>query len=312
MKLAVLLLLGLAALVSGQQRNYYEQFQSEEEPLPPRNVPVRAVSPSSSRINSAAPRPTPVPILKQINRHNEDGSYTYGYEAADGSFKIETKAANGEVKGKYGYVDDTGDLRVIEYGADKLGFQPSGKGITVPPPTLVDETEYEDELRHRPRQNRPQQNGPAFRFQTSEDPIAPRAPVPVRQPAPRPQRPVQQQQQQPQYIDASQFEQQVNYGGQQQYQPQHSAPRAGPQPTAPRARPQLQFAGAVPDTRSAPRPAPQQFQQPRPAPPQQYERPVARQAAPARQGGFLDQLAKEYALPQGSGTALHDISFGYY
>lgn len=29
-----------------------------------------------------------------------DGSYTYGYEAADGSFKIETKAATGEVKGK--------------------------------------------------------------------------------------------------------------------------------------------------------------------------------------------------------------------
>lgn len=47
---------------------------------------------------------TPVPILKQINRHNEDGSYSYGYEAADGSFKIETKSANGEVKGKYGYV----------------------------------------------------------------------------------------------------------------------------------------------------------------------------------------------------------------
>lgn len=29
-----------------------------------------------------------------------DGSYTYGYEAADGSFKIETKAATGEVKGR--------------------------------------------------------------------------------------------------------------------------------------------------------------------------------------------------------------------
>jgi hypothetical protein len=29
-----------------------------------------------------------------------DGSYTYGYEGADGSFKIETKAANGDVKGK--------------------------------------------------------------------------------------------------------------------------------------------------------------------------------------------------------------------
>jgi len=81
---------------------------------------------------------TPVPILKQINRHNEDGSYSYGYEAADGSFKIETKAANGEVKGKYGYVDDSGNLREIEYGANKNGFQPSGDGINVAPPTYDD------------------------------------------------------------------------------------------------------------------------------------------------------------------------------
>lgn len=43
---------------------------------------------------------TPVPILKQINRHNEDGSYSYGYEGGDGSFKIETKYPNGEVYGK--------------------------------------------------------------------------------------------------------------------------------------------------------------------------------------------------------------------
>lgn len=74
---------------------------------------------------------TPVPILKQLNRHNEDGSYSYGYEAADGSFKIETKAANGEVRGKYGYVDDSGNLREIEYGANQNGFQPSGDGINV-------------------------------------------------------------------------------------------------------------------------------------------------------------------------------------
>ncbi|CAA9999139.1 unnamed protein product [Nesidiocoris tenuis] len=78
---------------------------------------------------------TPVPILKQINRHNDDGSYSYGYEAADGSFKIETKTPNGEVFGKYGYVDDTGKTREVEYGATKLGFQPVGNDINVPPPT---------------------------------------------------------------------------------------------------------------------------------------------------------------------------------
>ena len=47
-------------------------------------------------------------------RHNEDGSYSYGYEAADGSFKLETRYPDGRVKGKYGYVDiHTGELKVI-------------------------------------------------------------------------------------------------------------------------------------------------------------------------------------------------------
>ncbi|KAK3929246.1 hypothetical protein KUF71_017706, partial [Frankliniella fusca] len=94
------------------------------------------------------PTTTPVPILKQINRHNEDGSYSYGYEGADGSFKIETKFPNGEVLGKYGYVDDSGKVREVEYGASKRGFEVAGPGINVPPPTLVNNdlgsTDYDD------------------------------------------------------------------------------------------------------------------------------------------------------------------------
>ncbi|XP_078032692.1 cuticular protein 27 isoform X1 [Augochlora pura] len=80
---------------------------------------------------------TPVPILKQINKHNEDGSYSYGYEAADGSYKIESKYPTGEVYGKYGFVDDTGSIREVEYGASRRGFEPAGAGINVPPPTLT-------------------------------------------------------------------------------------------------------------------------------------------------------------------------------
>ncbi|EDW81395.2 uncharacterized protein Dwil_GK12037 [Drosophila willistoni] len=85
---------------------------------------------------------TPVPILKQIDKHNDDGSYTYGYEAADKSFKIETKYPNGEVYGKYGYVDDQGKVREIEYGASKRGFEPAGSHINVPPPTLTNSNPY--------------------------------------------------------------------------------------------------------------------------------------------------------------------------
>merc|ERR1712083_136321 len=62
-----------------------------------------------------------VPILKFIDQHNIDGSYTYGFEAGDGSYKIETRLASGEVKGKYGYIDPDGVLRETKYGATEEG-----------------------------------------------------------------------------------------------------------------------------------------------------------------------------------------------
>ena len=43
----------------------------------------------------------PVVIIKQVNEINEDGTYTVGYEASDGSFKLETKDAEGNVEGIY-------------------------------------------------------------------------------------------------------------------------------------------------------------------------------------------------------------------
>jgi len=80
---------------------------------------------------------TPVPILKQVNRVNDDGSYTYGFEAGDGSFKLETRLANGEVTGKYGYVDSNGVTQTFDYVANKAaGFTPSGSLIPNPPPGL--------------------------------------------------------------------------------------------------------------------------------------------------------------------------------
>lgn len=61
------------------------------------------------------------------------------------------------MKGKYGYVDETGKVRVVEYGANKYGFQPSGEGITVAPPTLVDETlKEEPDYADEPAPQRPQ------------------------------------------------------------------------------------------------------------------------------------------------------------
>lgn len=76
---------------------------------------------------------TPVPILRYVDTQNPDGSYTYGYENGDGTYKIETRYATGEVKGKYGYYDDLGTFREVEYGATPTGgFEPSGNGIELP------------------------------------------------------------------------------------------------------------------------------------------------------------------------------------
>ncbi|XP_034245133.1 uncharacterized protein LOC117647486 [Thrips palmi] len=77
-----------------------------------------------------------VAILKQINRVNEDGSYTFGYEAADGSFKIETRDVLGHVKGMFGFIDEQGQLKRVSYtAANGTGFQadptPASPGVTV-------------------------------------------------------------------------------------------------------------------------------------------------------------------------------------
>jgi len=98
----------------------------------------------TSEINRNEPETTTpiVPILRSIDRQNPDGSYTYGYESGDGTYKIETRYATGEVKGKYGYYDDTGLFREVEYGAaPEMGFMPEGNGLTfvAPQSNIVEE-----------------------------------------------------------------------------------------------------------------------------------------------------------------------------
>ena len=96
--------------------------------------------------NSLKEEEPPVPILRFIDTQNPDGSYTYGYESGDGTYKIETRYATGEVKGKYGYIDPNGELREVEYGASpNRGFEPRAEGLIVAPPTLVDETAIEED-----------------------------------------------------------------------------------------------------------------------------------------------------------------------
>lgn len=316
--------------------------------------------------NAVETKPTPIPILKQINRHNEDGSYTYGYEGADGSFKIETKLATGEVKGKYGYVDESGKVKVVEYGANKYGFQPSGEGITVPPPTLVDETtgkdsllDYEDNIpaprpqklrpskpRHQEvHQPRPQPQPQPQYYDYEEEQQQPQQPQQyqqpqqhhhVPQPQPQPKYVQQHQHQQLPQPQQAHYVQNSHFGGAIPnaapvdviYSPKQgparpepnfdntrpqSFPNAAPAPPQPKIRFSAPaFAGAAPAPlpKSNPIPQPAYAPQPRPVAPA----PAIYQPRPAqgRSTSVLDQLAKDYALPQGGSAPLHDITFGYY
>merc|ERR1739844_386231 len=87
---------------------------------------------------------TPVPILRYIDKQNTDGSYTYGFEGADGTYKLETRFVDGRVKGKYGYIDPDGVLREASYGAEAgRGFEPEIQGVELPPPTIVQEIQNE-------------------------------------------------------------------------------------------------------------------------------------------------------------------------
>lgn len=54
-------------------------------------------------------------IIKRIKKVNEDGSYTIGYEADDGSFKIESRDVLGNIKGTYGFLDDEGQIKRVSY-----------------------------------------------------------------------------------------------------------------------------------------------------------------------------------------------------
>merc|ERR1712106_842508 len=83
-----------------------------------------------------------VPILQFIDTQNTDGSYTYGFESGDGTYKLESRYPDGRGVGKYGYFDPQGVLREASYGAEAgRGFEPVIAGVELPPPTIVNEVE---------------------------------------------------------------------------------------------------------------------------------------------------------------------------
>ncbi|XP_023949752.1 uncharacterized protein LOC112054279 [Bicyclus anynana] len=82
--------------------------------------------------------PTKTEIVKQIRRLNEDGSYTIGYEANDGTFKIESRDVLGNVKGTFGYLDEGGEIKRVTYSSSGDSTPvPVTTNTTPSPPTMV-------------------------------------------------------------------------------------------------------------------------------------------------------------------------------
>ncbi|XP_044008096.1 uncharacterized protein LOC122852391 isoform X2 [Aphidius gifuensis] len=100
-----------------------------------------------------------VAILKQIRKVNDDGSYTFGYEAGDGSFKVETRDVLGNVKGTFGFVDANGEIKRVTYtSSNGTGFKAT---------TLSPLQEQASVVQSIPRTNRSTTKKPTILYATS-------------------------------------------------------------------------------------------------------------------------------------------------
>ncbi|KAK9721341.1 Insect cuticle protein [Popillia japonica] len=89
------------------------------------------------------PNTEPVPILRQEQEVNHDGSYKWSYETGNGiaaeeqGFLKNAGQPDDEIQvaqGQFHYTDPDGQLIQLSYIADENGFQPQGDHIPTPPP----------------------------------------------------------------------------------------------------------------------------------------------------------------------------------
>nr|CAI5833502.1 unnamed protein product [Callosobruchus analis] len=85
----------------------------------------------------------PIPILRQDQEIDFDGSYNYGYETGNGIVAEEQgylkNAGQPEqeaqvAQGQYQYTSPEGQIIQLTYVADENGFQPQGEHLPTPPP----------------------------------------------------------------------------------------------------------------------------------------------------------------------------------
>lgn len=109
---------GRVVLVSSDDD--YNGVYGQQTSPPPRarvdyNRPIAKSTTVAPRTKDPGTKPPPVQTIRNYSKVNDDGSFTFGYEAADGSFKEETRGTDCVVRGKYGYIDPDGNKREFTY-----------------------------------------------------------------------------------------------------------------------------------------------------------------------------------------------------
>ncbi|KAF4524051.1 hypothetical protein B566_EDAN017528 [Ephemera danica] len=153
--------------------NYYgsQLARADEELRQPAARPLsRAIAQQQPR-TKAHERAPPVQTIRNYNTINDDGSFTFGYESADGSFKEETRGTDCVVRGKYGYIDPDGNKREFTY----VSGNPCDPNNPDPEEDEreLDENDSEENVPVRPAIRRPINPRPAARPQIPQQPAQP-------------------------------------------------------------------------------------------------------------------------------------------
>ena len=106
------------------------KLELQEQTLTQEPVAPVAVAADHVVVPAAAPTvPVAAPVVSsQYHAQDDLGQYNYGYSNPN-SAKVETKSADGVVRGSYSYIDANGILQRTEYISDALGFRVAATNI---------------------------------------------------------------------------------------------------------------------------------------------------------------------------------------
>lgn len=126
---------------SYQPQQYQPQPQSYQAPAPSYQPQAPAYQPQAPAYQAPAQsqqRSYEPAAVHYVNIGKDlAGDYKFGYDTGKGtggqSFREESRSPDGTVQGAYGYVDASGQQRIIKYTAGKNGYQVEGDGIPKAP-----------------------------------------------------------------------------------------------------------------------------------------------------------------------------------